>query len=75
LKRYGEGATLLVDILNDSSSSVFETTKHDLWMTFTDTCTKHTDQILHISGRNVDIDFDKIIRAALGELKEFNGAN
>ena len=67
LKRYGEGATLLVDILNDTSSCVFESTKHDLWMTFTDICTKHPDQILQISGRNVDIDFDKIIRAALGE--------
>lgn len=66
LKRYGEGATLLVDILNNNDSVLYPATMHDLWMTFTDVCTNHPEEILQLSERNVNIDFDKIIRAALG---------
>lgn len=70
LHRYGEGATLLVDILNTNDSVLYPATKHDLWMTFTDVCTQHPEEILQLSERNVNIDFDKIIRAALGSAKE-----
>jgi len=64
LGRYGEGATLLVDILNDADFvSLQGSSKHDLWMLFTDICTKHPEEIQKVGSR---IDFDKIVRAALG---------
>ena len=61
LKRYGECVVVLMELLNDVEFvSPLGTTRHDLWMVFADTCTKHPEQT-----QNAGIDFDKIVRAAI----------
>jgi pre-mRNA-splicing factor SYF1 len=61
LGRYGECALLLIQLLNDVEFiSPKGTIRHDLWMAFCETATKHPEQV-----QATGIDFDKIVRAAL----------
>lgn len=62
--RYGEAASLLLNLLNNVDSGNFispnGTTRHELWLRFADCCTAHPKEA-KIAG----VDFDGIIRAVL----------
>jgi tetratricopeptide (TPR) repeat protein len=67
-KRYGEGASLLLQLLNNEnasgSSTTFlspnGTTRHELWLRFADVCTSHPKE-----AKVAGVDFDGIMRAVL----------
>jgi pre-mRNA-splicing factor SYF1 len=68
--RYGEAAVLYCEILNDMDFlSASGTTRHDLWIKFTDVCTEHPEET-----RQSGVDFEGIVRGVLkvdqGEGKE-----
>ena len=59
LQRYGEASLLLLELLNDPNA-VTEASRHDLWMTLANLCTKHATET-----RRVGIDFEALVRGAL----------
>lgn len=60
-ERYGEAAALYCDVLNDPDFlSVSGTTRHELWLQFTDVCTEHPDE-----SREGGVDFEGIVRGVL----------
>lgn len=59
--RYGEAAVLYCEILNDLDFlSAHGTTRHELWIKFTDVCTEHPEDT-----RESGIDFEGIVRGVL----------
>jgi pre-mRNA-splicing factor SYF1 len=65
-ERYGEAAALYCEILNDNDFlSVEGTTRHELWIKFTDICTEHPEESF-IAG----VDFEGIVRSVLKPLEE-----
>jgi len=65
-KRYGEAAQLLQELLNDVGFlSVEGTSRHELWMRFTNVCTEYPEE-----SRKAGIEFEGIIRAVLKPEKE-----
>ena len=65
-ERYGEAASILVEILNDSDFHSFQgASRHDLWMQLADLCTVHPEDV-----ENCGIDFHAIVRAALYPIHE-----
>ena len=60
-ERYGEAAALYCEILNDPDFlSVSGTTRHELWIQFTDVCTEHPEE-----SREGGVDFEGIVRGVL----------
>ncbi|GFH48712.1 hypothetical protein CTEN210_05188 [Chaetoceros tenuissimus] len=60
-ERYGEAASLYCEILNDVDFlSASGTTRHELWIRFTDICTEHPEDT-----REIGIDFETIVRGVL----------
>lgn len=67
--RCGEASALYCEILNDGDFlSANGTTRHELWIRFTDVCTEHPEDT-----RNSGVDFEGIVRSVLKP--EENGAN
>jgi pre-mRNA-splicing factor SYF1 len=65
-ERFGEAAALYCEILNDNDFlSVEGTTRHELWMKFTDVCTEHPEE-----SSDAGVDFENIIRGVLKPLEE-----
>lgn len=59
--RYGEAAVVYCEILNDGDFlSANGTTRHELWVKFTDVCTEHPEET-----RESGIDFEGIVRGVL----------
>lgn len=59
--RFGEAAALYCEILNDAEFlSVSGTTRHELWIQFTDVCTEHPEE-----SREGGVDFEGIVRGVL----------
>jgi len=60
-ERYGEAASILVEMLNEVHFHSFQgTSRHDLWMNLADICTIHPEEV-----ESCGIDFHSIVRAAL----------
>jgi len=70
-KRYGEAASLLLQLLNNEHQgsggggggtfmSPNGTTRHELWLRFADVCTGHLNE-----AKVAGVDFDGIVRAVL----------
>jgi len=62
--RYGEAASLLLQLLNNEGGGAFlspnGTTRHELWLRFADVCTGHPKE-----AKVAGVDFDGIVRAVL----------
>jgi len=62
--RYGEAASLLLQLLNNEGGGAFlspnGTTRHELWLRFAEVCTGHPREAM-VAG----VDFDGIVRAVL----------
>jgi pre-mRNA-splicing factor SYF1 len=67
--RYGEAAVLYCEILNDMDFlSANGTTRHELWIKFTDVCTEHPEDT-----RESGVDFEGIVRGVLNPQREGDG--
>lgn len=67
--RYGEAALLYCEILNDAEFlSANGTTRHELWIKFTDVCTEHPEDT-----RESGVDFEGIVRGVLNPNEEGGG--
>jgi|EP00979_Chaetoceros_neogracilis_P012137 pre-mRNA-splicing factor SYF1 len=59
--RYGEAASVYCEVLNDTDFlSANGTTRHELWIQFTDVCTEHPEET-----RNSGVAFEGIVRGVL----------